>query len=161
MVTMLLGGLWHGAALRFIIWGGLHGIGLVINRIWNSIFGDKLTSGRFGRAIAVFITFNFVSFCWIFFRAPDMSSAIIMLRQITGSFSPGSYLTVLPAYGSVFMLIIAGYIIHLLPEKIKESYRGLFISIPLAAKLAVIMVVAILLLQMRTAEVMPFIYFRF
>ncbi|HZL76505.1 MAG TPA: MBOAT family O-acyltransferase [Bacteroidales bacterium] len=161
MITMLLGGLWHGAALRFIIWGGLHGIGLVFNRIWNSIFGDRLTSGRFGRAIAVFLTFNFVSFCWIFFRAPDMSSAITMLRQITGSFSPGSYLTVLPAYGSVFMLIIAGYIIHLLPEKIKESYRGLFISIPLAAQLAVILVVAILLLQMRTAEVMPFIYFRF
>src|SRR5664280_1860152 len=133
----------------------------VFNRIWNSIFGDRLTSGRFGRAIAVFLTFNFVSFCWIFFRAPDMSSAITMLRQITGSFSPGSYLTVLPAYGSVFMLIIAGYIIHLLPEKIKESYRGLFISIPLAAQLAVILVVAILLLQMRTAEVMPFIYFRF
>ena len=39
MITMLLGGLWHGASLRFIIWGGLHGIGLVINRIWNSIFG--------------------------------------------------------------------------------------------------------------------------
>ncbi len=161
IITMSLGGLWHGAALRFLIWGGLHGIGLVINKIWNSIFGDKLTSGRFGRAIAVFITFNFVSFCWIFFRAPDMNSAFIMLRQITGSFSPGSYLTVLPAYGSVFMLIIAGYIIHLLPEKIKESYRGLFISIPLAAKLAVILVVAVLLLQMRTAEVIPFIYFRF
>jgi alginate O-acetyltransferase complex protein AlgI len=161
MITMLLGGLWHGAALRFIIWGGLHGIGLVINRIWDSIFGNKLTSRRFGRAIGVLITFNFVSFCWIFFRAPDMGSAITMLRQITGSFSPGSYLTVLPAYGSVFMLILAGYIIHLLPEKIKESYRGLFISIPLAAKIAVILVVAVLLLQMRSAEVMPFIYFRF
>ena len=39
MITMLLGGLWHGAAIRFIIWGGLHGIGLVINRIWTSLFG--------------------------------------------------------------------------------------------------------------------------
>ncbi len=76
MITMLLGGLWHGAALRFIIWGGLHGIGLVINRIWDSIFGSRLKSGRFGRAVAVFITFNFVSFCWIFFRAPDMDTAI-------------------------------------------------------------------------------------
>jgi alginate O-acetyltransferase complex protein AlgI len=161
MITMLLGGLWHGAALKFVIWGGLHGIGLVINRIWNSIFGDRLVSGRFGRAVAVFLTFNFVSFCWIFFRAPDMNSAMIMLRQITGNFSPGSYLTVLPAYSSVFMLIIAGYLIHFLPEKIKESYRGFFIRVPLVAKLAVIMIVAILLLQIRTTDVMPFIYFRF
>ncbi len=38
MITMLLGGLWHGASLRFVIWGGLHGIGLVFNRIWDSIF---------------------------------------------------------------------------------------------------------------------------
>jgi D-alanyl-lipoteichoic acid acyltransferase DltB (MBOAT superfamily)/lysophospholipase L1-like esterase len=160
-VTMLLGGLWHGAALKFIIWGGLHGIGLVINKIWDSIVGDRLASGRFGRAFSVFLTFNFVSFCWIFFRAPDMNSAFIMMRQITESFSPGSYLTVLPAYGSVFMLIITGYLIHLLPEKIKESYRGLFIGIPVIAKIAVVMVVAVLLLQMRTTIVMPFIYFRF
>jgi hypothetical protein len=90
-----------------------------------------------------------------------MNSVFIMLRQITGSFSPGSYLTVLPAYGSVLVLIISGYIIHLLPEKIKESYRGIFINMPMAAQLCVVMIVAVLLLQMRTADVMPFIYFRF
>jgi len=161
IITMLLGGLWHGAALRFIIWGGLHGLGLVINRIWNSIFGDRLKSGRIGRAIAVFITFQFVSFCWIFFRAPDMDSVSTMLKQITENFSPGSYMTVLPAYSSVFILMAVGYIIHFLPERIKESYRGLFIRSPLIAQLVVIMLVAILLYQMRTTEVMPFIYFRF
>jgi D-alanyl-lipoteichoic acid acyltransferase DltB (MBOAT superfamily) len=161
MITMLLGGLWHGAALRFVIWGALHGLGLVINRIWNSIFGDRLENGRIGRALAVFITFQFVSFCWIFFRAPDMDSANTMLKQIIENFSPGSYMTVLPTYSSVFLLMVVGYVIHFLPERIKESYRGLFIRIPLIAQLVVIMLVAILLFQMRTTEVMPFIYFRF
>jgi len=161
IITMLLGGLWHGAALRFVIWGGLHGFGLVINRIWNSIFGDRLKSGRIGRALAVFITFQFVSFCWIFFRAPDMESARIMLGQIAGNFSPGSYMTVIPAYMNVFLLMFVGYVIHFLPERIKESYRGLFIRIPLIAQLFIIMLVAILLFQMRSTEVMPFIYFRF
>ena len=161
IITMLLGGLWHGAALRFVIWGALHGIGLVINRIWNSIFGDRLKQGRIGRAIAVFITFQFVSFCWIFFRAPDMNSVNTMIKQIFENFSPGSYMTVLPAYSSVFLLIAVGYIIHFLPERIKESYRGLFIRIPLIAQLVVIIIVAILLYQMRTTEVIPFIYFRF
>jgi alginate O-acetyltransferase complex protein AlgI len=161
ILTMLLGGLWHGASFRFVIWGALHGIGLVINKIWKSLFGDRYSSTRVGRFIGVFITFQFVSFCWIFFRAPDMESVRMMLTQIFQNFSPGSFLTVLPAYGNVFVLILIGYIIHLLPEKTKESYRGLFIRVPLIAQLAVVMLIAIVLYQMRTTEVMPFIYFRF
>ena len=70
-------------------------------------------------------------------------------------------MTVLPAYSNALLLIIAGYAIHFLPEKVKESYRGLFIRIPLVAQLIVMMAVAILLFQMRSTEVMPFIYFRF
>jgi D-alanyl-lipoteichoic acid acyltransferase DltB (MBOAT superfamily) len=161
MVTMLLGGLWHGASLKFIIWGGLHGIGLVINKIWDSIFRNHMRSRWIGRAIAVFLTFQFVNFCWIFFRAPDLESVRTMLKQIFENFSPGSYMTVLPSYSSVLILMLVAYMIHFLPERTKESYRGLFIRIPLAGQLAVIMIVAILLFQLRTTEVMPFIYFRF
>jgi alginate O-acetyltransferase complex protein AlgI len=161
MITMLLGGLWHGASLRYVIWGGLHGIGLVINKIWDSIFRHKLRTGWLGKTLAIFITFQFVSFCWIFFRAPDIGSVNTMLQQIIENFSPGSYMTVIPAYGNAFLLIAVGYAIHFLPEKVKESYRGLFIRIPLAAQLIVIMAVAILLFQMRSTEVMQFIYFRF
>jgi alginate O-acetyltransferase complex protein AlgI len=161
MLTMLLGGLWHGASLRFVIWGGLHGIGLVINKIWNAIFGNRLIKSRIGRALAVFITFNFVSFCWIFFRAQDMDNVRIMLTQIVENFSPGRYMTVLPAYTSVFLLMIAGYLIHFLPERVKESYRGLFIKMPLVVQLFVILLVAVLLYSMRTTEIQPFIYFRF
>jgi hypothetical protein len=84
-----------------------------------------------------------------------------MIRQIGENFSPGSYLTVLPAYASVFVLMAAGYIIHFLPENVKESYRGLFIRMPLVLQLMAVMLVAVLLIQMRTADVMPFIYFRF
>ena len=161
MITMLLGGLWHGASLKFIIWGGLHGIGLVINKIWDSLFKSHLQKRWIGKILGIFITFQFVNFCWIFFRAPDTESVRIMLKQIFENFSPGSYMTVLPAYSSALMLMLATYIIHFLPERSKEAYRGLFIKIPLTAQLAVIMVVAILLFRMRTTEVMPFIYFRF
>jgi D-alanyl-lipoteichoic acid acyltransferase DltB (MBOAT superfamily) len=161
MITMLLGGLWHGAAPGFVIWGFLHGAGLVISRAWNSFFGARVMNGRIGRAIAVFITFQFVSFCWIFFRAPDTNSVGIMINQIAENFSPGSFMTVLPAYNSAFLLIAVGYIFHFLPEKIKEAYRGLFLRSHLIAQLAIIMVIAMLLFHMRTNEVMPFIYFRF
>jgi D-alanyl-lipoteichoic acid acyltransferase DltB (MBOAT superfamily) len=161
LITMLLGGLWHGASLRFIIWGLLHGAGLVAGRIWNAIFGERLKQGKIGRAVVVFITFQFVSFCWIFFRAPDAESIKMMFTQILYSFSPGSYLTVLPAYSSVFLLMLIGYTIHFLPESFKESYRGLFIKIPLVFQLLLVMAVAILLYQMRSTDTMPFIYFRF
>jgi len=70
-------------------------------------------------------------------------------------------MTVLPAYSSALILMVVTYIIHMLPERTKESYRGLFIKIPLVAQLAVVMLVAILLFRMSTTEVMPFIYFRF
>jgi D-alanyl-lipoteichoic acid acyltransferase DltB (MBOAT superfamily) len=161
LITMLLGGLWHGASLRFIIWGLLHGAGLVAGRIWNAIFGERLKQGKIGRAVVVFITFHFVSFCWIFFRAPDTESIKMMFTQIFNSFSPGSYLTVLPAYSSVFLLMVIGYTIHFLPESFKESYRGLFIKIPLVFQLLLVMAVAILLYLMRSTDTMPFIYFRF
>ena len=94
-----------------------------------------IEQGKVGRAVVVFITFQFVSFCWIFFRAPDIESIKIMFNQIFNSFSPGSYLNVIPAYSSVFLLIVIGYIIHFLPERFKESYRGLFIRIPLVLQL--------------------------
>jgi len=162
LVTMLLGGLWHGAALRFLIWGGLHGIGLIFNKLWKSIFTarfNKIT--RFRQVLSVFITFQFVSFCWIFFRAADMNNAKMMLKQILMNFSPGSFFSVIPAYSNVFLLIAIGYIIHFLPEKMKESYRGLFIRIPLIPQMVIILLIAVLLYQMRSAEIIPFIYFRF
>jgi alginate O-acetyltransferase complex protein AlgI len=161
MITMLLGGLWHGASLRFVIWGALHGMGLVIHKIWNSIFGKRLKTGLAVRILSILITFHFVSFCWIFFRAETMDDVLTMLRQIVNNFSSGSFTTMLQAYGSVFTLIVTGYIIHFLPERVKESYRGVFIRIPLVAKFAVIMLIAIMLYQMKTSEIMPFIYFRF
>ena len=161
IITMLLGGLWHGASLRFVLWGGLHGIGLVLSKIWDFITGSKLKSGFFGRAASVFLTFNFVSFCWIFFRASDMDTAFLMIKQIAGSFSPVSYLTVLSTYSSIFVLIMVGYIVHFLPDRIKESYRGFFINIPVPAQVAITIIIAVMLYQMRLTEVVPFIYFRF
>jgi D-alanyl-lipoteichoic acid acyltransferase DltB (MBOAT superfamily) len=161
MVTMLLGGLWHGADLRFIIWGGLHGLGLAINKLRTFIFGEKTQKRWFIRAVSVFLTFQFVSFCWIFFRAQDLHIAGLILRQIFQDFLPSSFNSLFRVYSGVFALMAAGYLIHWLPEKFKESYRGLFIKIPLAAQMVIVLMIAFLLYFMRTTEIMPFIYFRF
>lgn len=161
MITMLLGGLWHGANIRFIIWGGLHGAGLVFDRILTFIFGPRTRKSRISKIISIFLTFQFVSFCWIFFRIPDINSVGLIFNQIFGNFLPDSFGNILNAYSSVFALILGGYLIHFLPEKTKESYRGIFINIPLAGQIAIVLLVGFLLYQMRTTEIMPFIYFRF
>jgi len=161
MITMLIGGLWHGADLRFIIWGGLHGIGLAVNKLRIFLFGEKTNRRWFVRAVSVFFTFQFVSFCWIFFRAQNMHDAGLILRQIFQDFLPASFDRLLPVYGGAFTLMAAGYIIHFLPEKLKEFYRGLFIKIPLAVQMVIVLMTGFLLYQMRTTEIMPFIYFRF
>lgn len=161
IITMLLGGLWHGAAWRFVIWGGLHGAGLVLHKIWSEIFPRKRSPGRFKRFISVLLTFNFVSFCWIFFRARDMEYAGMMIRQIFTSFNAGNLLDVFTAYSQVIIIIVCGYIIHFLPVRVKESYRGLFIKMPLLLKLILIYLLALVMYNVQSADIQPFIYFRF
>ena len=161
MITMLLGGLWHGAAWRFVIWGGLHGLGLVVNKLWTKIFPSRRNPGRIKRFISVFITFNFVSFCWIFFRAVNMEHVLLMLKQIFTSFSPGNLFAVFTAYGQVLIIIVCGYILHFLPVTVKESYRGLFIRLPLIVKIILVYLVALVLYNVQATDIQPFIYFRF
>ncbi|MCK5110277.1 MAG: MBOAT family protein [Arcobacteraceae bacterium] len=74
MATFIIGGLWHGAGWTFIFWGFLHGIALVIHRVWSSV-GFKLNS-----IIAWFITFNFINISWVFFRAKEWEDAIKVLK---------------------------------------------------------------------------------
>jgi len=161
MITMLLGGLWHGAALRFVIWGGMHGMALILHRIWHRITGKSGGHTRIGRFAAILLTFNFVSFAWIFFRSSSLENAGVMLSQIFSSFSPGDYSIVLMAYLPVLVLIISGYILHFLPVSVKESYRGLFIRLPLAVKFIAVIFVAVILYKVGTDVLQPFIYFRF
>ena len=76
MMTFIIGGLWHGASWTFLFWGFLHGIGLIVHRLW-SVIGFKLNS-----FISWIITFNFINFTFIFFRAEEWSVATTILRKM-------------------------------------------------------------------------------
>jgi alginate O-acetyltransferase complex protein AlgI len=83
MITMLLGGLWHGAAWTFVVWGALHGAYLCINHAWSN-FGPSV-SPRFARAAnlaAFMLTFLSVVVAWVFFRANSISSALLVLSRM-------------------------------------------------------------------------------
>jgi len=81
MLTMLLGGLWHGAGWTFIIWGGLHGLYLVVQQAWRHQFGEA----RAGRWWPAVLTFLAVMLAWIFFRAPDVATAWDILGALFGA----------------------------------------------------------------------------
>jgi D-alanyl-lipoteichoic acid acyltransferase DltB (MBOAT superfamily) len=81
MLTMLIGGLWHGAAWHYLAWGALHGGGLAVERATGL---DRAASGpAWIRGLRIVLVFHFVCLCWIFFRAKDMSVAFDILERLT------------------------------------------------------------------------------
>ena len=81
MFTMLLGGLWHGASWTFVVWGALHGAGLVVNRLWHVVRRRGAEADARYSIAGNALTFLFVCFAWIFFRAPDFPTAAVVLGR--------------------------------------------------------------------------------
>ena len=83
MIVFLLSGLWHGAAYTFIIWGGIHGLAQIIEKLY---YGKRLrevqNSTLWLNAVRIFITFNIVNLAWIFFRIPDTNVALSVIEKI-------------------------------------------------------------------------------
>jgi len=159
MITMLLGGLWHGAALRFVIWGALHGIGLAFEKFINSIVSIPAT--KLTRILGVLITFHFVCFTWIYFRADNMTVVRAMLTQITTDFHPEIFLDFLKGYPYVLMLMVLGYILHFIPFDIENHAQQLVIRSPFVLKVAYLVVIVFIVVQIKSSEIQPFIYFQF
>lgn len=161
IVTMLLGGLWHGANLRFIIWGALHGAALTVHKIWTRISPFKKSKSGFSRFLAVSGTFHFVTFAWIFFRAQDMSTAMDMIKHIATDNNYTYLVDMIIGYKEIIMLITAALVIHWLPSRWKEFYRGWYIKTPIYVKVLIVVVVIFVAYQVKSSELQPFIYFRF
>jgi len=168
MITMLLGGLWHGASLRFIIWGGIHGVGLVIHKLWVKLnlslsnhYHARKSKNILFRFISVFTTFNLVSIAWIFFRAGTLNDALNMIKQISLNFQLHLIPIMISSYYKTFLIISLGFIIHWLPSTLKENYRGWFIKSHIAIKVIIVVITIFILFQAKSAEIQPFIYFQF
>lgn len=82
MITMLLGGLWHGANWTFVVWGGIHGLWIVMEHLRGTKITDKASPGLMKRMVRMCLTFHGVCLTWIFFRAETVSDAVVMLKNI-------------------------------------------------------------------------------
>ncbi len=168
-ITMLLGGLWHGNDTRFIIWGALHGGALALHKFWLEITqsskkGKEPKSNEprgVRRFLGQVITFHFVCFCWIYFRAQDLATINKMFAQITGAFQADKVLQMVNGYADVFRLMVVAYVIHWFPRRLKDDLVVWFTRMPELVKAIIISIVVIVLYQASTADVKPFIYFQF
>ena len=119
MVTMLLGGLWHGASWNFVLWGLLHGVALALHRAWRAGLGERQMPDGAARVL----TFLFVMFSWIPFRAPSFDVAGTVVRKLMGLEGAGGvwYPEVL---GWSVLLVAAGHLFGVaLQEEGAESPR--------------------------------------
>lgn len=164
LTTMLLGGLWHGASLRFIVWGALHGIALAIHKVVMELFprAKGKQPSFVWKILSIVITFHFVTFCWIFFRANSFDTALSIINNIGKlEFDIEAWKTIIIAYKNAFLLIGIGFVWHFIPKKWMEVPHQMFNVAPIFAKSVFLGFIFWVVYATATAGPQPFIYFQF
>ena len=165
LLTMLLGGLWHGAALRFVVWGALHGAALALHKMWLAvvpgakIFGKDMNPVM--RLMGIVFTFHLVCLGWLVFRADSMQSAGLMLHQIFSAFNSELIPQVVAGYSGAFLLIAIGYLLHAVPDRGDHWLRGVITRAPMGLQVGMLVCMIWLVMQIKSSDIQPFIYFQF
>jgi D-alanyl-lipoteichoic acid acyltransferase DltB (MBOAT superfamily) len=152
MLTMLLGGLWHGAAWTFVVWGGIHGLGLALERVtgWRPHTRAQQWLGRV-------LTFHVVCFAWIFFRADSFSRAGDVILRLFTAWGQSSPLVTT----SVVLAILTGVVAQYVRPTAVGNLLASFGRLPIVAQSACVAVALTLINTLGPTGVAPFIYFRF
>jgi D-alanyl-lipoteichoic acid acyltransferase DltB (MBOAT superfamily) len=158
LLTMLLGGLWHGAGWTFVAWGGIHGIGLCLERwrrsrpgfVERPARGLRLTWQRL-------LTFHVVCFAWIFFRSDSFESAWEMITGLADGWGEASPLVT----AGVVAAILVGIGSQYLPENVPRRLMAGLSRLPVVGQAAVLAVALLVTNAMGPEGVAPFIYFQF
>jgi alginate O-acetyltransferase complex protein AlgI len=161
MVTMLLGGLWHGSSWLFLIWGGLNGLGLIVHKWWQKISPFKNTQNIIIKGLMLLLTLTFISFTRIYFRSPSLEVVNEIYDRIWNHFSLNLFMEIVKGYWFVLLVVLAGYLVHWIPEKTKEQYRQGFAHLPLPAMVVACVLIVFAMYQFMSGEMQPFIYFQF
>jgi D-alanyl-lipoteichoic acid acyltransferase DltB (MBOAT superfamily) len=157
VITMAVGGLWHGASLTFLIWGLLHGTGLALFRLWQALRKDRKQTVSLARSMGGgILTFHFVLLTWIFFRAATVKAAMQILQQIVSlkfSFDNAS-----PAFLLVLAIAAAA---HFVPKAWYDFSLRQFTRTPAVAQAAALAGVLIAIRLVSSTGAAPFIYSKF
>jgi alginate O-acetyltransferase complex protein AlgI len=168
MITMLLGGLWHGASWNFVIWGGAHGLALAIHRWWSGLPAIReraarskakraTSSGIVSRILSTAVTFAFVTLIWVLFRAQDMGTMATIYSKLLFINPIGATWT----YHAVFTAmgwVILGHIVG----NLRQAQELVFFRTPYSYLAAFAVMLTLLIIYVfAPTNVSPFIYFQF
>ena len=157
MLTMLLGGLWHGANWTFLIWGLLHGLALVADHGWQrSAAYARLRSRLAYKVLAWLVTLHVVCLAWIFFRSPTLEAA---MQVLAGIWSDNGAVPTMPWI--VLPLLACGALTQALPPSARQAFGAVFDRWSLPAQIALGLVVLSAIMVMAPSASAPFIYFQF
>ena len=148
-LVFLIGGLWHGAAWTFVVWGALHGVAIVIHRCWQKL------NFKLNKIITWIITFNFVNFTWIFFRAKSFEDAMKVIR---GMFFGEFKIDV--NYLEIFFVVLAFLVVLLFKNSMQMAFDKKFkFTIWQIFATSFFLFISILVIRLNNAS--AFLYFRF
>lgn len=164
IITMFLGGLWHGSHLRFLIWGLMHGLGLAVVHwvhTWKAGWTERATQFWNKQRwltvpLAWLATFHFVTLLWIFFRAEDMPRALEIIRRLLEFGQPGDGFPVL-----AIAAVLCGLLLQVVGSRIADFFTRLQLHLPWLVQALLLAVVCGAILRMGPDGVLPFIYFQF
>jgi D-alanyl-lipoteichoic acid acyltransferase DltB (MBOAT superfamily) len=154
VVTMLIGGIWHGAGWTFVIWGAMHGFGVAVNQWWEQRRRKQKRKPRqqwWIKALCVFVTFHFVCLAWVFFRAGSVGQAWEVLGRLGALKFEIANLTApvfqIPMGGfsipvSVLAVLILSYLAHWFPKNALDNVRDRFAWLPSPVQAALILSIA-------------------
>ena len=157
ILTMFLGGLWHGVGVTFIAWGLLHGVALALHKVWLRVIPWAKTLGRdmnpMVRVVSTLITFNIVAFGWLLFTSSDMVEVGDMLNRIAYNFSFADFMPMFEQSAVALVMMAIGYIIHFLPTSFNSRLTCGIVRMGFVGEW-VVMVVAIWLVMQCDALLM-------
>jgi alginate O-acetyltransferase complex protein AlgI len=156
MITMILGGVWHGADWRFVLWGTVHGVGLALNRIWWWWRGVPEQPSKLGIVVSTILTFLVVMEVRIVFRAKDIEHAAVVFKEQFKESAASPNIT----WSLLFVLFVATAG-HLMTHKMYDGMVALFQRTPMVVRALFLVVLALFIKQIASFEVQPFIYFKF
>ncbi len=161
MVTMLLGGLWHGSSWLFVIWGGLNGLAVVVHKQWEKISPFKTSTHFVVKFLLMLMTLLFISFTRVFFRSQTLENALKMTDKLFAGWEWKYISSINWHYKESLLLLFCMYVIHWMPEKWRERVYGKIYDIPIILLVPITCIVVLLMYQLMSAESKPFIYFQF
>ena len=161
MLTMVLGGLWHGASWKYILWGGINGLGIVFYKLWRKVSPYEHSTHWLAHFWKVFSTFIFIVFVRLYFRGEDMERIGQFYDQLWNNMDLSSSGQVLWYFRDAFAVIVLGYTVHWLPQSLKDKIEEAYYQSPIWVKALIMAVVAVICYQTFSNDAPAFIYFQF